>query len=169
VNESDRVPLADCSLEEWDHVIDANLRGTFLCSKYAIPEMIHNPSGGAIVNISSIGGVLAIQGRPAYCASKGGIIALTRQAALDYAKHRIRVNAIAPGAVETGQWRRRQQALPDPEAARHEALEKHPVCRGFGRMIQPEDVAQAALFLASDEAVMITGTVLLVDGGRSLL
>jgi NAD(P)-dependent dehydrogenase (short-subunit alcohol dehydrogenase family) len=155
--EGEQASTADCTLENWDRVIAINLKGAFLGMKYAIPQMLKS-GGGVIINNASVAGIVGFQGIPAYCASKGGIIQLTKAAALEYAKQNIRVNVICPGVISTpmvdrfvGQSEEARKAL--------EALE--PV----GHFGQPEDVARLALFLASDDSAFCTGASFIVDGG----
>jgi len=155
--EGEQASTADCTLENWDRVIAINLRGVFLGMKYAIPQMLKS-GGGVIINNASVAGIVGFQGIPAYCASKGGIIQLTKAAALEYAKQNIRVNVICPGVISTpmvdrfvGQSEEARKAL--------EALE--PV----GHFGQPEDVARLALFLACDDSAFCTGASFIVDGG----
>ena len=144
------------TVDEWDRIFAVNVRGMFLCSKYALPLMA---AGGAIVHSSSVVGVTGVRNRAAYSASKGAVVALTRNMALDYAARGIRVNAVAPGFVDTPLL-----APLKKDPARLRALEAlHPL----GRLGQPEDVASAVLFLASSEAAWITGAILAVDGGFS--
>ena len=164
-----RKDVVECPLEEWQAVFRANVESVFLTAKYCIPIM-RDGGGGAIVNISSSAGLVAAPKRPAYCASKGAIIALTRQLAVDYATHKIRVNAVAPSSIEdTGMFQSRPDVLEDPEAVRQALFSSHPLFKGLGRICQAEDVARVVVFLASDEAVMITGVTLSVDGGGTAI
>jgi len=152
-------PFVDISEEDWDKIIDINLKGYFNCARIAAKEMIKQKSG-VIVNIASIVmGQVGI-GMPNivhYCASKGGIVAMTQALAIELAPYNIRVNVIAPGAIDTPM----AQLSSLDEKARVENLSRIPLKR-FGR---PEDIANAVLFLASEKSSYITGTVLVVDGG----
>jgi len=145
--------------DEWDRVIDINLKGPFLVSKYVLPHMI-SKKDGAIVNIASQLGVVGAERFSAYCASKGGLILLTKAMALECAKYGVRVNCVCPGAIETPMLDREVNLENRPDEARIRFLSKHPV----GRLGRPEEVANAVLFLASDKASFITGEALLVDG-----
>jgi len=153
--------IADTSEEEWNKVVNVNLKGVFLCSKYAIPEMIRN-GGGVIINTASIRGLVGQYHLAAYCASKGGVVLLTKAMALDHGRDNIRVNCICPGGIETSMHKAFLATLEHPERETEEMLRKIPL----GRMGQPEDVARVALFLASDEAAYLTGLAIPVDGGR---
>lgn len=152
-----RQPVENLSEEVWTRVLDVSLKGAFLCSKHALP---HFPaSGGSIINISSVAGIVGMRNRPAYAPAKAGLIALARNMALDYASRNIRVNCVCPGFVRTPLV---AKIAADPERwARMEAL--HPL----GRVGEPSDIAAAVLWLASDEANWVTGTSLVVDGGFS--
>ena len=150
------VPLAELEESAWDKVININLKGVFLCMKYEIPEMI-KAGGGAIVNTSSIGGVVAAPGISAYAASKHGVVGATRAAALDYIGKGIRINCVLPGATYTAML---QDWLHDPAVVAG-IKRQHPI----GRWAQPEEIARAVLFLASDEASFVVGHPLMVDGG----
>ncbi|MBM3812568.1 MAG: SDR family oxidoreductase [Acidimicrobiia bacterium] len=151
-----RKPVADQDEEGWDRVMRVNLGSVFLCSKYAIPHM---GRGASIVNMASGVGITGIRNRAAYASSKGAIVTLTRNMALDYAARGIRVNCVCPGFTDTPLT---SGLLADKEAAaRLTAL--HPL----GRLGRPEDIAAAVVFLASEEASWITGIALAVDGGFS--
>jgi NAD(P)-dependent dehydrogenase (short-subunit alcohol dehydrogenase family) len=153
-------PVTECSEEAWDRVMAANLKSQFLTCKYAIPAMLAN-GGGAIVNLSSVLGLVggdADFATHAYAASKGGIISLTRAMAAYYAPQGIRANVICAGLIATPMSRRAQES----PAIRGRLAELQPLTADFGA---PEDVAQAALYLASDRARFVTGAVLTVDGG----
>ena len=128
--------------------------------KFAIPEMLKR-GGGVIINTSSLAGLVGVLGRPAYCASKGGVVQLTKAAALDYATQNIRVNCICPGIIWTPMQESALENMGDFEEAKKKTIEKEPV----GRMGTPEEVAQAALFLACNDSSFITGVPLPVDGG----
>jgi NAD(P)-dependent dehydrogenase (short-subunit alcohol dehydrogenase family) len=154
-------PLVDMSSRVWDRTLDVNLKGAFLCSKYAIPRM--RGQGGAIVNISSVRAFVSYEGNAAYDASKAGMIGLTRALALEHGRDGIRVNAICPGYISTPMTDEWLAAQPDPAATLKQVLSVHPL----GRMGTPRDVAEAALFLASDAAAFISGTFLVVDGAMT--
>jgi len=145
--------------EEWDTTFDVNVRGTFLMCKFALPAL--RARKGCIVNLSSYVGLVGFRGASAYAASKAAIVNLTRSMALDHAREGIRVNAVCPGSVDTEMIHTAWEKFGDVEKARHLWDEKHPL----GRIAQPEEVARAVLFLASDDASFITGTALAVDGG----
>lgn len=143
--------------KDWNRQMDVNLKGVFLCSKYAVQQMLKQGKGGRIINISSIAGLVGFPGISAYCASKGGVTELTREVALDYAKYGITVNAIDPGVIVTDMTK----AMLDDPITRKMLLENTPV----GRFGQPEDIGNAAVFLSLDESSFITGHNLVVDGG----
>lgn len=155
--EGAQAATAECSEENFDRVIAVNLKGVFLGMKYAIPLMLQS-GGGSIINNASVAGLVGFRGIPAYAASKGGVIQLTKTTALEYATQRIRVNAICPGVIWTPMVERFTAGSAEAEAA-FRATE--PVER-FGT---PEEVAALVLFLASDESAFVTGTALPVDGG----
>lgn len=147
----------DCTEENWNKVIDVNLKGVWLCMKYQIPQMLKQ-GGGSIINCSSIAGLVGFPGIPAYVASKHAVIGLTKTAALEYAKSNIRVNAICPGVIETPMIDR----FAHGEAQiRKQLADGEPV----GRMGQPEEIASAALWLGTSDSSFVTGHSLVVDGG----
>jgi NAD(P)-dependent dehydrogenase (short-subunit alcohol dehydrogenase family) len=156
------VPVVELAEEDWDRIVDTSLKGTYLCSKYAIPEMI-KVGGGAIVNLGSVLGLVGRERGSAYNAAKGGVILLTKNMALDYVSFNIRVNAVCPGFVMTEMVRRYINRSEDPEKCHAELANLHPMAR----LAKPEEVASAILFLASDESSFVTGSSLVVDGGYS--
>jgi NAD(P)-dependent dehydrogenase (short-subunit alcohol dehydrogenase family) len=153
-------PLAETTEEDWDRVMAVNVKSMFLHCRAAIPEM-ERQGGGAIVNTASISGLIGLPLQAAYCASKGAVVQLTRQLAVDHAASGIRVNAIAPGAVDTPFLRRLVDSTEDPEGLTAAIAADHPL----GRLASAEEIAGAIVFLASDAAAFITGTVLTADGG----
>ncbi len=148
---------ADCTEENWDRTININLKGVWLCMKYEIPQMLMQ-GVGAIVNTASIAGLVGFRGLPAYCASKGGIIQLTRTAALEYAEKGIRINVVCPGVIRTPMVERVTGGKPEAEA-QFTALEP------IGRLGTPEEIAEAVVWLCSDAASFVTGHPMVVDGG----
>ena len=152
---------ADCTEENFDRVIDVNLKSVWLCMKYEIPAMLKT-GGGSIVNTASVAAVVAGPGLPAYSASKGGVVMLTKTTAIEYAgkENCIRVNAICPSLARTPMGERVYNAQPKLE---QERLDKHPL----GRMVEPEEVAAAAVWLCSGNASFITGHIMMLDGGFS--
>ncbi len=155
--EDEEAPTADYSLEAWDRVININLRGVFLGMKYGIPQMLKG-GGGSIINNASVAGLVGFPYSAAYCASKGGIIALTKAAALDYARQRIRVNVICPGVI----WTPMVERVVAPSEEIRKTLES---MQPIGRFGQAEEVARLALYLASDDSSFCTGAPFIVDGG----
>lgn len=156
----DYAPILETSEQLWDRVLGVNLKGMFLVTRALLPGMLE-AGGGAVVNTASISAFIAGGGGPAYTASKHGVVGFTKQMASDYAAQGIRVNAIAPGAVETGMTR---DILDNEELDVVQALRSTPA----GRHAQPEEMASMALFLASDEADFVHGAVYLVDGGWTI-
>ncbi|MEO8698290.1 MAG: glucose 1-dehydrogenase [Acidimicrobiales bacterium] len=154
-------PVADLDEEVWQRVIDVNLKGVYLCAKYAIPAMIRG-GGGSIINVSSLAGTRGSRQSHAYAMAKGGVLALTMSLAVTYGPRGIRANAIAPGAIDTPMVRAGELLLED---AAVQAMMAH---LPLGRVGLAQDVARVALFLASDESAYMTGTVQIVDGGFSL-
>ncbi|MEM7252401.1 MAG: glucose 1-dehydrogenase [Pseudomonadota bacterium] len=145
--------------DNWDRIVDVNLKGIFLTCKYAIPRIVER-GGGVVINTSSIAGIRASRNRShAYSASKGGVIALTKAMSASYARDRVRVNAICPGGVDTPMI----ASMMNTEERAVRFAKSHPL----GRMGQPEDIANCALYLASDESEWVTGAVFTIDGGYS--
>ena len=153
-------PLADITEDQWQRVLDIDLRGVFLCMKYEIP-LILAAGGGAIINTSSGAGVKGFSGGGAYGAAKHGVIGLTRCAALDYAAANVRINAICPGIIETPMMDRFSGGTPE---GRERVIGQEPV----GRMGRPEEIASAVMWLCSDNAAFTVGHALVVDGGQTV-
>jgi NAD(P)-dependent dehydrogenase (short-subunit alcohol dehydrogenase family) len=151
------VPIIDQSEEDWDRTIDINLKGVWLCLKYEIRQMLKQGGGGAIVNMSSVAGLMGSAGAAPYCASKHGVIGLTKSAALETARRGIRVNAVCPAVIETPMGERIFGA---PEV-RKRAISLHPI----GRFGTPMEIAEAVLWMCSDRASFMTGQFLVLDGG----
>lgn len=156
--------VVETSEADWDRILAINLNGVFLGSRHALPVMMAQRAG-VIINTASRAGLAAPPGEAAYCASKGGVVSLTRQMALDYAPYQIRVNCICPGALEKPTQDRHQFLQTRSATALDQRNEYFARLNPLGRLCTPADVANAALFLASDESAYITGTALLVDGG----
>jgi NAD(P)-dependent dehydrogenase (short-subunit alcohol dehydrogenase family) len=148
------------SVEDWDRVMAINVRAIFLTTKHALPHL-RTAGGGSILNVASVSSFVAQQGTPAYCASKGAALMLTKSLALDYGRENIRVNCICPGITDTPMLRYHARHADDPEAHLRQRLSRVPT----GAMLYPDDMGRAAAFLCSDEAAGITGTSLVVDGG----
>jgi NAD(P)-dependent dehydrogenase (short-subunit alcohol dehydrogenase family) len=157
---SSATSVVACEVEEWDRAFAVNVRGVFLGCKYAIPLMIAQ-GGGVIVNTASVAGLVGLPERAAYCATKGAVITLTKQVAIDYVGQKIRCNCICPGTVDTPWVSRLLAQARDSKAARRQLVDRQPM----GRLGTPEEVAQAALYLASDDAAFVTGSALVIDGG----
>ena len=155
--EGENAATADCSEENWNRVLSTNLRGIWLCMKHEIPQML-SQGNGAIVNMSSIAGLVGFGGLPAYVASKHGVVGLTKTAALEYATQGIRINAVCPGVIRTDMIDR---LTGGDLAAEAQFTEMEPL----GRMGRPEEVAAAVLWLCSDAASFVTGHAMVVDGG----
>ena len=145
-----------------DRLMAVNVRGVFNVTKAFLPSMLARRAG-TIINMASIGGVVGIRDRLAYCTTKFAVVGLTKSMALDHALDGIRVNCICPGRVETPWVAQRLAEYPDPEKARREMT----ATQAVGRMGRPEEVAAAAVYLASDEASFVTGTAFMIDGGWS--
>ena len=156
--------VLETSAEDWDRVMAVNARGVFLCSKYAVAQMLQqNPAGGILVNIASVAGMIAVDRRFPYGASKGAVISMTRSIAIDFANQGIRANAICPGTVHTPfvEGFLERNFAENKDEVRQQLHARQPI----GRMGRPEEIAAAALYLASDEAALITGSTLVIDGG----
>lgn len=151
-------PLSEMEEKDWDNVLNVNLKGIFNCTKAVLPEMIKQ-NGGSIINIASIAGaVVGFSNLAHYSASKGGVLGFTRSAALELAQHKIRVNAIAPGAIET----------PGAKIADEEVAKQFVQAVPLKRMGQPIDIGKAVVFLASEDSSYVTGQMIVVDGGFTL-
>jgi NAD(P)-dependent dehydrogenase (short-subunit alcohol dehydrogenase family) len=155
--ENTAAPVAEITLESWDRILDINLRGTFLCMKHEIAQMLRQGSG-VVVNTASGAGIRGVAGGASYAASKHAIIGLTKSAALDYAEANIRVNAILPGNIETPMMDR------FTGGDIQKAIDLEPV----GRLGKPEEIAEAVLWMSSDLGAFVTGAAISVDGGWSL-
>lgn len=151
--------VEESSVEDWDRVMAVNVRSIFLTTKHALPHL--RARGGSILNVASVSSLVAQQGTPAYCASKGAALLLTKALALDYGREGIRVNCICPGITDTPMLRYHARHADDPEAHLRQRLGRVP----SGAMLYPEDMGRAAAYLCSDEAAGITGASLVVDGG----
>ncbi|MBK8976274.1 MAG: glucose 1-dehydrogenase [Planctomycetes bacterium] len=149
-------------LEDLDRLHAVNVRGLLAVTKAFLPHMVERRSGN-IVNLASIGGVVGVRERLAYCATKFAVVGITKSMALDHALQGIRVNCICPGRVETPFVTARLAEYPDPEAAYREMS----ATQALGRMGRPEEIAEAALYLASDASAFVTGTTFMIDGGWS--
>lgn len=155
--EGNWIPIAEQSEEDWDRTIDINLKGVWLCLKYEIQQMLKQGGGGAIVNMASIAGLIGSAGAATYCASKHGVMGLTKSAALETARSGIRVNVVCPAVIETPMGER---VWGEPEAKKF-ALGLHPI----GRFGKPMEVAEAVVWMCSDRASFMTGQSLVLDGG----
>jgi NAD(P)-dependent dehydrogenase (short-subunit alcohol dehydrogenase family) len=151
------VPIVRQSEEDWDRTIEVNLKGVWLCLKYEIRQMLKQGAGGAIVNMSSVTGLIGSAGAAAYSASKHGVIGLTKSAALETAKNGIRINSVCPAVVETPMEKR----LFSAPAVHKSVLSCHPI----GRFGKPMEIAEAVVWMCSDRASFMTGQSLVLDGG----
>lgn len=155
--EGKMAPTAESTEENWDLTISVNLKGVYLCMKYEIEQMLKQ-GGGVIVNMASVAGMVGFASLPAYCASKGGVIQLTKAAALEYAQNGIRINVVCPGGIRTAMVDRIEAV---ETRMRDALLAAHPI----GRLGRPEEVADVVLWLSSDESSFVTGYPIAVDGG----
>ena len=156
--------VVDATEEDWDRCFDVNVKGTFLCSRAAVPHL-ERDGGGAIVNQGSVAGLVAIANFAAYCAAKGAVVSLTRSMAIDLAARGIRVNAICPGTVFTPLMEPMLIARGDGDlqAGLAKTVVKYPI----GRLGTPDEIARVALFLAGDDASFVTGSIVAADGGMT--
>jgi len=155
-----RTPLVDCSDEEWHQVLGVNLKGPFLCMRAAIPAMVEG-GGGSVIAMGSTLGLIVAPSFPAYSASKGALVNLCKQAAIEHAPDNVRVNVLAPSATDTGLFMKLTSMAPDPEKIRAQVAAGSPMKRlGSG-----DEVCDAAVFLASDHSTYISGAVIPLDGG----
>jgi NAD(P)-dependent dehydrogenase (short-subunit alcohol dehydrogenase family) len=152
--------LLDTSEENWNQSVNVNLKSVFFCCKHAIKQM-KEKGNGAIINNSSVAGLVGSTFSPAYSAAKGGIISLTKTLAADFGEFNIRVNCICPGAIETPMLERVLEYQGNPADVRESRLKNYPL----GRFGSPQEVAQTVLFLASDDSSFVTGAIIVVDGG----
>ena len=155
--EENPTPFLDQSSTVFDNIMNINVKGVWLSMKYEIPQMLKN-GGGAIVNTSSVAGVTALAQMPVYVASKHAVLGITKSAAIEFAKSGIRINAIAPGAIETEMY---EQFVGGNKQLKETMIAMHPI----GRVGKPEEIANAVVWLLSDKASFVTGHTLLVDGG----
>jgi NAD(P)-dependent dehydrogenase (short-subunit alcohol dehydrogenase family) len=155
-----RASVVDLSEEDWDRVMAVNVKSMFLMSRLVVPIMVKN-GGGSIINMASGWGLAGGPRAVVYCASKGAVVLLTKAMAVDHGPQHIRVNCICPGDTDTGMLRQEAQQLGEPEGR----FLSESADRPLGRVGRPEEIAQAALYLASDAASFVTGTALVVDGG----
>jgi 3-oxoacyl-[acyl-carrier protein] reductase len=154
------VPVVDLGDDEWQHVLDVNLKGPFLCMRAAIPHMVEG-GGGSVIAMGSTLGLIVAPGHPAYCASKGALVNLCKQAAIEHAPDNVRVNMLAPSATTTGLFMKHSARAPDPDALRAQVAANMPM----RRLGTAEDVCDAIVFLASDQSAYVSGAVVPLDGG----
>jgi NAD(P)-dependent dehydrogenase (short-subunit alcohol dehydrogenase family) len=153
--------IAETSAEEWERTIRVNLGGVFYVCKHAVRQFLAQGGGGAIVNFGSISALVGLPEQAAYCASKGGVLQLSRQIAIDYAAEGIRCNVVGPGSVVTEMLRDYLDGQDDPRAAEEEIVAAHPI----GRLAKPREIAEVVMFLLSDRASFVVGANLQTDGG----
>lgn len=155
--------IENLSVEDWDRVMAVNGRGVFLGCKHSIRQFRKQGGGGSIVNIGSISGILGLAQQPVYCASKGAVVQLTRQIAMEYAHQNIRCNSVGPGSIDGEFFQIYLDGQGDADAALQAVLAAHPI----GRVAQPKEIAEAIMFMISDKSSFVTGSNLQVDGGYS--
>ncbi|MBB5234818.1 NAD(P)-dependent dehydrogenase (short-subunit alcohol dehydrogenase family) [Deinococcus budaensis] len=160
----DNAPAHDLDLAVWDRVLAVNLRGPFLCAREALPHLMRSGSG-VIVNVASTYGLIGAPQAPAYCASKGGLVNLTRQLAVDYGPRGVRVNAVCPGYVDTDMGGRRASLPPEASRAANAQREASAARQPLGRQAYASEIAQAVVFLSSGSSSFMTGSIVTVDGG----
>lgn len=162
-------PITEVTEAEWDRCLDTNLKAAFFGCKHAIPLLRANPQGGAIVNVASNAGLLPRAHDPVYSISKHALVGLTKSLALCHSVDRIRINAVCPGPVgDTGMINADLSAAADPATLAQQFIAASPLAHAFRRMITPDEVAQAIEYLVSDAALLVTGTMIAIDGGKSL-
>jgi NAD(P)-dependent dehydrogenase (short-subunit alcohol dehydrogenase family) len=152
-------PTVETTDDDWDGLLRVNVRGAFLHCREALPALSESGEG-RIVNVASISGTIGLPGQTAYCSTKGAIVQLTRQLAIEHAPG-VRVNAVAPGAIDTGFMDEALAGVPDREAAMESIAASHPL----GRLARPEEIAEVIAFLASPRSSIVTGAILMTDGG----
>ena len=152
-----QAPTADCTIDNWNRTIAVNLTGVYLCMRAEIPQMLAH-GGGAIVNNSSVAGLVGFAGIPAYTASKHGIVGLTKTAALEYATQGVRVNAVCPGVIDT-------EMISRFTHDDTETVDQLTLAEPVGRLGSPDEIADAVVWLCSDRASFVTGQAIAVDGG----
>jgi len=153
-------PVIDLSDDDWQHVLDVDLKGPFLCMRAAIPHMVAG-GGGSVIAMGSTLGLIVTPGHPAYCAAKGALVNLCKQAAIEHAHDKVRVNVLAPSATDTGLFMKYSAMAPDPEALRAQIAATNPM----GRIGTGDEVCDAVVFLASEHSRYISGTIVPLDGG----
>jgi len=154
-----RAALVDTTDDEWQRILDVNLKGPFLCLKHAIPAMVRS-GGGSAVLLGSVLGAIGSPNYAAYCASKGALVNLAKQAAIEHASDGVRVNVVSPTACDTGLFAKMAAQADDPDAIKRFVAERTPMCR-LGRV---DDVTEAVLYLASDASTYVSGAVIPLDG-----
>jgi len=154
------VPVAKLSDDEWQRVLDINLKGPFLCMRAALPHMVKG-GGGSVIAMGSTLGLIVAPGHPAYCASKGALVNLCKQAAIEHAPDNVRVNLLAPSATTTGLFMKHSANAPDPDALRAKIAAGMPM----KRLGDPQEVCDAVMFLASPQSTYLSGAVIPLDGG----